>query len=300
MDITLPDRRQRSIAADGDEILLPALVQWRDAKLKDLCYVLSVFFNYLVEPRDGFSLVESKLTNLTSIHPVITREMTNYVLGDIFPCLSMIKEDKFAVFKVPQELDNAIKRLIKDGITNKSLLRGGNKEEQEGFVIEPGVAQTIWTYLSNGVDALAYDSISNDEVAEKIALAEAMTLAKRNCSKNYGFNDDAENCAFQTILYLIVALLDWLELDEVTDIEVLTVYKIIIPQDLQVKLTKTENKRFSEIIIQALVSKDLIPSASAVNLVSTMMTDVGRHINNLKDKNSQRIMSRYLGLAQPV
>ncbi len=297
MDLPPSGQRIRSIAANDDPTLFPSLVEWRDNKLRDLSYCLATFFNYLAEPRNGFSPVDNKPEDVLAVRPVVTREMADFVLGEIFPCASMVKEGPFNTFRAPVELAKAIDRLIKKNISNRSLLAApGNKKkpiQPTDLLIDPSVIQTIWTFVSNGIDALAYglaEAATDEQVKQRLSKAEAATLGKRNCLKNYGFNDDAENCAFQTILYIIVACVDWLEYGTITRSEVVTAYKLIIPPDLQVILEPTNNPRMTEIITMAIVSKDLIPTEEAVNLISTMMIDVGKRIGST-DHASQRVMS---------
>jgi hypothetical protein len=275
----------------------PSLVKWRDAKLRDMCYCTAIFFNYLAEPRMGYSpvAVSTKL-DVSAVKPEITLDMTNYVIGDIFPCPYFLKEGIFRTYRAPLDLANAIEATIRD-----NLSKPFRKLKKKGGILMPGVVQSIWMYLSNGMDLLAFGEASNEQVAEKIAASEAATISKRNCSMNYGFNDDVENCAFQTILYILVALVDWLEYDEITETEVVTAYKIITPPDLQHKLKKTKNKRFVDIITPAIVSRNLTPTKKAIELISTMMLEVGEYMNNMHgNKNSARIISRYMGLCRPV
>jgi len=324
MAINLPDKRQKSIVGVNDD-MFPSLAVWRDGKLRDLTYALSSFFNCISEPRDGFSLVENNPTDPMSIPPTITGDMINYVIGEIFPCSTMIKEGPFTIFKVPTLIREEIENQIKRNISNRSFLSApiakkprkkniqtikdsgdqtynwnASQFYDAGFTINPEVAQIIWTYLSNGMDSLAYGSTTDQEVVDKIVAAEATVLSRRNCSMNYGFNDDLENCSLQAILYVLVTILDWLEDDNVTETEVTTVYKILYPRDMQSGLSSTTNKRYADIISMSLASKNLIPTDQAIRLITTMMLDIGKHMNSLNDKNSKRILNRFMGFCQPV
>lgn len=287
---------------DDDE-LFPALTNWRDGKLKDLSNVLSTFFNYLSISREGFSPVEKNPTDSMSVHPVITRDMANYIVSEIFPCSDMIRESQFIVYKSPDYITKRIERQLKDGISNKSFLAtlsSKNVPKPPDLTIDAGVFQTIWTYLSNGMGSLGMGAKSNEEVLQRIAASEDTVIGMRNCSMNYGFNYDAENCAFQAFLYVMITLSDWLEDSEIGQPEVITAYKIIYPHDLQVNIIPSDDKRVEDIILGAIVSKNLVPTTAGLKLLVTIMKDVGRRINDLQNKNSRRIMSRLMALCQPV
>jgi hypothetical protein len=302
--LVLPKTHERGIAADEDELLFPALVEWRDAKIRDLAYCLATFFNYLSANRRGY-LEVNRIPGAVSTPPIITMNMCRYLLTDIFPCGGMIQEDVFTVFKVPMDIDKIIRQIIADNITNKSFFGPVKRSDQLGTVkeleIEPVVIQMIWTYVSNGMNALAYGAESNEEVLQKIALAESETLMKRNALKNYGLNDDLENSAFQAIMYIIVALVDWLELDEIGENEVMTAYKILVPSDLQKSLREVKSDTLAEIITNTSIGLDLIPSPKAVNLISGLLLQVQKWMEKTStDSSARRIINRMMGMSGPL
>lgn len=312
--ITLPMNKPRGIAADPDENLFPALIEWRDSRIRNLSYCLATFFNYLSKPRSGFLDVK-RIPGAIATAPMITLDMCRYLLGEIFPCSEMIKEGSFTVFKVPRDLEASIKHAITQNIENKTFF-GPLKASQQFFVsgaskivetnlpdldIEPAVIQMIWTYVSNGVDSLAFGSNTNEEVKEKIAVAEAITLAKRNAMRNYGLNDDLENSAFQAIIYVIVALMDWLEISEVGKLEVETAYKILVPQDLQKPLREVKSTTLTDIIINTFTSMDLVPTEQAVYLISGLLVEVQKYMEKISiDESARRIINRFMAMAGPI
>ena len=312
--IVLPAERQRSVAADPDDQLFPSLVQWRDKKIRDLGYCLALFFNYLALPRAGF-LEVSRSPGTMSTLPVISLDMCQYVLKEIFPCPAMAREGAFVVFRVPDDFEAAITEAITQHVTDQSFFAPMRAEQNivtyhgtkkvkmnvPTLEIQPGVIQTIWTYISNGIDSLAYGSDMDEEVRDKIEDAEASTLARRNAIRNYGFNDDLENSAFQALLYVITALCDWLETEEIGRTEVETAYRLIVPPDLQRGLTRVKSATLTEIITTAIVGVDLTPTEEAVELLSSMMVEVQGHMERLQTSAaSRRVVNRYTGFSQPV
>lgn len=312
--IILPINRERGIAADSDENLFPALIEWRDAKIRDLGYCLAVFFNYLSINRRGFLEVK-RIPGPSSTAPIITLNMCRYLLSDIFPCNSMTKEEPFTVFKVPLDLAEGIRGIIIQNIANKSFFGPIKASEQfqtatgiktvklqiPELEIDPAVIQMIWTYVSNGMNALAFEVTSNEELIEKIALTEDAVLQKRSALRNYGLNDDLENSAFQAIMYIIVSLMDWLEVNEITENEVMTAYKILVPSDLQKPLREVTSETLTDIITTTAVNLDLIPTPKAVNLISGLILQVQKLMEKTStDESARRIINRMMALSGPI
>jgi hypothetical protein len=312
--INLPIIRERGIAADADETLFPALIEWRDAKIRDLGYCLATFFNYLTKNRRGF-LEVSRTPGATSTAPIITINMCRYLLSDIFPCNAMIKEEAFTVFKVPLDLAAGIKHVITQNIINKSFFGPIKASEQfttstgirtvkahiPELEIEPAVIQMIWTYVSNGMNALAFGATTDEEIRERISSAEDATLKKRNALRNYGLNDDLENSAFQAIMYIIITLTDWLETSEITEDEVIAAYKILVPQDLQKPLREVKSETLSEIIMTTAINLDLVPTEKAINLIASLLIQVQKWMERTStDSGSMRIINRMMSLSGPL
>jgi hypothetical protein len=298
----MPETRLPSVATS--EALFPALLSWRDKTLKDLSYCLASFFNYLAEPRVGFISVVNAPDYELTIKPLITREMAHYVIEEIFPCGAMLSQETFDIYPVPEALRNDMERMIIAAIANPSYVTpkktGKGKTKKMDLTIEAEVYQVLWNYASHGLDALALGATSDEEVAAKIAQAEQFTLNRRNCLRNYGFNDDIENCAFQALLYVMVSCADWLEVETITNQEVLTAYRIIFPPDLQFKLTSGENKRLQDIITGAILSKDLLPSEEAVGLLISIMGDISRELETLDSESGRRVINRLMAFSQPI
>lgn len=313
--IILPEKIERGIAGEDDKDLFPALISWRDGKIRDLSYCVATFFNYISIPREGF-LEVSRQAEVNAVAPMISLELCQYVLREIFPCLQMTLEKNFTVFRVSLRLQNTIYQSIRKYVANKSFIQQIKTTEpvtlESGDVkrvsvtvpeleIQLGVIQAIWTYISNGMNALAYESSANEEIQDKIEDAEQLNLQKRNALKNYGFNDDLENSAFQALLYIVVALMDWLEIDVVTQAEIEHAYKILVPPDIQEQLVPIKNTTLREIISQAFTAANLIPTDEAIELASHVMVQVKTLMEELDtNPKARRIISRFMAFSQPV
>ncbi len=255
-------------------------------KLKDITYVLAVFFNYLSKPRSSFISVSSDTKDIVSIRPYITRDMANYVITEIFPCKVLLAPIEW---KISNEIKDMINTIISDTISNKEFLPIAKDTEinPNKLKIDSTVYQMIWNYISN----------INDTNQEQ---NEAIILSQRVFHHNYGFSDDILNATFQTILYLAATLLDWLEETKITVSEITTVYKMIYPQDIQnVIFDKENNEDLIDIITKGVISMGFIPTPNAVKMIADIILDVDEKKDNINSNTtSKRIMNRFMGLAR--
>lgn len=283
--------------------LFPALEKWRDDKLKDLCYCVATFFNFLATPRPGFLKVEIN-GGPSTVNPVITREMAVYVLGEIFPCNDMIVDTRFSPGDVPDVIRDSMKRQIKGGIDRKEFvstvfkMTDGNAPNE--VVIDSTVYQVLWKYIFNGLSVLGEGAYSNEEVEERIATSQMLVSARRNQSKHYGFGDDLENSAFQGLVYVIMTLNDWIEDDVITVSDVSTAYKIIVPSDLQTKLVPSKNKRIGDLVHVTFIEHGLNVDGEAVGVITSIMLRFAKVLNSMDDKNAKRIINRFMIACNPI
>lgn len=292
------------------DLPFPSLETWRDEKIRDLCGCLAVFFNYLVKPRAGFLQVLPG--DPVGVAPVLTREMASYLVSELMPCGEMSRQGMFEIGPVPPDIMSAMERLIVEGVGSMypEFVRT-NKRSGMSLRVEPAVYQVLWNYVSNGLNALILESVgadgtleyvsSEEQVAEKIVYAQVMAAARRNCKKNYGFNDDLENCVFQALLYVTLGLSDWLETDEITADEVMAAYSIIIPRDLRVEVQPAKIPKIVDIVTSAFVSKDLVPTEEASMMLASIMNGFSKIMNRAgSDRNIDRIINRYMVFCNPV
>lgn len=290
------------------DLPFPSLETWRDEKIRDLCGCLAVFFNYLVKPRAGFLQVLPG--DPVGVTPVLTREMASYLVSELMPCGEMSRQGMFEIGPVPADIMSAMERIIIEGVgsTYPEFVRNNKRS---GMSIEPAVYQVLWNYISNGLNSLMLESVTPDgtpeyvttdeQVAEKIVYAQVMAAGRRNCKKNYGFNDDLENCVFQALLYVTIGLSDWLETDEITADEVMAAYSIIVPRDLRVEIQPAKIPKIVDIVTSAFVSKDLVPTEEAAMMLASIMNGFSKIMNKMgNDRNADRIVNRYMVFCNPV
>lgn len=279
------------------EDMPPVLRTWADNKLVDLCYCLATFFNYLADPRPGFIAV-NLINDPASVKPVLTRDMAVYLLGDIFPCMDVLTSDTFEVYPVPEKTKKDIERLITDNVARKELLQNKNKSAAFlEFIIEPSVYQVLWIYITNSAASLA---LASSDIEENIKINNQLVSARRNCTKNYGFNTDLENCAFQTLLHVIITLNDWLEDDVITRSDVMTAYKIIVPKELQSDIKEVKNAQVLDIIETAFIERNLYIDPATAGLIINIMGKFSQLTGEKDSDNKERIINRFMILCNAV
>lgn len=260
---------------------LKLVEKWKNDKIKDICYCISTFFNYLIIPRTGFLQVQSRTrdTFKQSVSPRLSREIVDYVIKEIFfPCAVM--ENKEGI-----RMDKNIREEIKN-----QLEAGSGKD----IIIDDRVYDIIWNFIRGGVDTL----LQQEDVEQYLDILNVEIIARRNYTVAYGFNDPFENSAFEAILYIFITLSDWLEMTSIDNKDVLTCYRIIFPPDLQEHIEPVDNIILNTIIRDALVSKDFIPLQSSVQLLTGIMIKI-KYLFDNPDKNATRVINRLMSFANP-
>jgi hypothetical protein len=290
----------------------PSLSKWRDEHLVNLSYCIASFFNYISMERREQGFVEVKQTNdgSLSVNPIISYQQVNYVLSEIFPCGDMLKENNYTITPIPDEIAVAIKETISENINNKSLLTQQGKTELNAKInIEQRALQLIWNYLSNGINTLFYlDNVginSNTEIEYKIKLAQLKGFNRRFTSQNYGFQLDIQNCVFQAILYVCVALVDWLETSRIGYDEVLTAFKILVPESRQAKLPSPSKEInaddiYVKIISNAIIERELTPLSEGINLILFILKWFTEKLKNPDNEDNFKTISRFMIFSNPV
>lgn len=304
----------------------PSIDNWVNEKIDDLCESLSTFFYYLVVPRAGYLSIDftgntkldssffplkedakSRRANVIralSVYPVINREIISYVISEIYPCSVMENNNGRDISPVSEKLKFSMKKYIEKRISSKLL---GNPDTSKlvdkknfSMTIDPIVYQLIWKYVCNCIYSLNISPSTTDgEINKMIAEIKNTTLNIRNCSMNYGFNDIMENCAFESILYILTTILDWLEESEVTNIEIQTVYNIIYPIDCRSTIEEVDNAKYTTIIANALTARGFTYTKQAVKMITGMMVEVEKYINKLTENDVKRVMNRYMAFSRP-
>jgi predicted NAD-dependent protein-ADP-ribosyltransferase YbiA (DUF1768 family) len=144
------------------------------------------------------------------IQPIVNVNITNYVINEIFHCSF---KDVYSNLYFPdsENISTTISSLIKTFI---------DEELVETVSVTPQTTSAIWKHICKLCEQV-YDNVdeSTDDKDVVLMSQDSVNTSKREYSDN-GMMTELENCAVQSVLYTIIALMDWLALDEVTDVEV--------------------------------------------------------------------------------
>jgi len=227
-------------------------------KLEDICRTISLFYLCLATKRIGFVPVDSK--NPAAVFPTISSQMVNYIISEIYPCKSFL--DPSNELDLHEHIDDKIKEYL--------------EETEKKIRIDPAIYNLINIYLSNlyhcGVITKAYEEES---------------------PVNYGYESNYQNCALQAIMYLTVAIGDWLELDIITDTEIKTAYSIVDNHGNELKEADKLPEMFHSQCTQLFTSKGYQISDEAIFTLAYAM----KKIQNNKTKILE---SRVYGFCRPI
>lgn len=288
--------------------------------------VKTYFENNLKEAftsKEDGSVSRSSLSRFrtATVQPVINEKMILYLLEEIYPCAQILNDQAtyndqpVVINKVPENIKANITGIIRNNIKDQDyLIKFTGPEDNYSLKIEPIVFQIIWKYITNLVFSIVPNdnaSIDNNEVSIKIKQKQLTTIAHRPNVDNYGLNDPIENICFETIVYIIVTLTDWLEVDTIETEEIEAFYKILYPELTQtLPLSKLVNTNYRDIITSAFAAKDLMITEEAIEILSGILQNNARFANqNIKllpstsvviENKFFKLLNRYIGFCRPI
>jgi len=292
------------------------------SKLDEICYSLATYFNYLIIPRVGYFLVGNSKEG-AFIEPRIDIMHIVYLLNEIYPCQNFNRDivsnfiltEKFdnksskPKIKIPQEAKNTIKNMIQNYLELDCL----NKVE------DPVFRQSLNYKQIN--DVKIDDDVINKIYQFKIAFDASLPMKEENIkhvllsmlnkktNTSFGFNTDIENTALQSMMYVISGLADSIANKYIGINEVISAFKILVPRELQdkYKLNYRDNEHVRKLISDAFISKNLVIS----NEANQLLTDFMHKVENIKEnvfyykdidpfKDDTRVLNRLLGFSNYI
>lgn len=195
-----------------------------EKKLKEIIYQLKVFYDWIIYPRPGFSLVvepfsveEGKWSNGQKIQPIailtgiplneddkdiiknkpVTLQMVNYLLTEI---LGYDLPSDISLYSQMGVINDKIKSDMEDNFGGGEKISIGVVDLLSGFILRDFVKEIP---LDKNLD--------------------------RKCNTFDGF-PEMKNCTYQSLRHVCVCLSDWLEEESVSAVDILTAMKIILPR----------------------------------------------------------------------
>jgi hypothetical protein len=267
--------------------------KWLNDKLTEICYSLATFFNYLAIPRKNFFIVSDQ-DNLANVKPVITYEHINYLINEIYPCntfndtimanivLEPLVEKKTDNTVVPEKFRQKIKDTIRkfidinpiQRVDDQILKNSLNYQEMDRSSIKIKEEVITKIYLYYLACKTMYSIVDLKDIYKQV-------LSKRT-TINFGLNSDAENTALQSMIFIITALVDSLDIKTVGKNEVITAFNIIVPNDLTdiYKLEPKNDETLRILLLDIFNSKNLLIDNEGIQY----LTDYIALADSLKDK----------------
>jgi hypothetical protein len=216
------------------------LIEYINLKLDDICYHLSVFFQYLTHPRKNVKTIVTQTGQATkdldlSINtvPKISIKMVYYLFNDIYNCknymIQLKKEDimnQIIKFIISVSNSSVQDRLIK----NIQRLTDG-KFHSKNILIQNDVSNLVHKYVASSI--LNLMQIRGGETLQDKYNNLQMYVAvyKRN-DLNY-LDNQMENLTCGAFLHLIICLTDWLNNTEVSRLEINTSLNFILTKEMR-------------------------------------------------------------------
>lgn len=203
------------------------------------------------------------------VNPIVNVNVAKYVANDIFHCNFSSEFNNIYFPEVTDNMKNTIEHMI------TSVFSSSDPELYEIVTVSFQTCNYIWKHICMMcehiyVTASFEDNFSDNEEDAVKQILQASRNSVENLKRDYvdyGFNTEYENCAMQAVLYVIVALTDWLELDEVTQLEYNTMYNIVL-FDLDKLPRRSVNINTASNVIKAFNEKGLIITVEVAEVIA--------------------------------
>lgn len=257
----------------------PFLDDFITRKVDDICNHITLFYNYLSIPRDGFKIVKKpfwigttkcikilndyekkklKVNTMRCERPIvnkffcelhsnaklednitseivstkrINKEMVVYLFNDIYNCKNFTSTTNLVEFvgRERQTIFSEIYKAIDQRFTKSSIkdVLYSHLNDYE-IIIENDVENLITKYVAICIYNMIFIDLKVDSLYYKYSEMQKFVLDYKKDYIDYDLEDEKYNIGLQAFVYIITALMDWLETDEVTIDEVETAFNMIL------------------------------------------------------------------------
>ncbi len=261
------------------------LTEYLKGKAKELATVSSLFFEYILLPRDNYVEVTSEMK------PKITDQMLSYViqniLGTVIDTSVKYTSNYNTIFKVP-EINSEFE--INDFFISNSSQKLRNtlsylNPANESIVTEKAmelVKDYLDHHLNMALNILTEGEIENYQSSfNKIKnineyLEENLNTDGDNISfpKNYNFIDDVDNAITQSFVWLMCGINDWLEKDYIEEEDVKYMIKIMFGDKVKIGKGSIYEEDVQVNIKEAMFLSEFYTSESASILMSKLLSNI--------------------------
>jgi len=238
-------------------------------QLDILSYTTCIFYEYLLEKRDGY--IEFSKENIDHHYinpPVISSTMINYVIRHLLNIdynvsfnFSIVKNNVIKSYLAKQNIDlknisdydDALFyiNMTPDLKFKLKLFYKTDKDTSDVIYLDNDVNVQVSNYLNYFVNLILQDTDLSDIESINTNISNFYIKQGDNTfyPKDYNFIKEEQNIIVQSLVWLLCGICDWLEKDTITELDVTTINNILVPKNNRL----TANKNFKDI-----QSKDLI------------------------------------------
>lgn len=222
------------------------------------------------------------------VNPIVSVNVVKYICNEVFHCSFSSQFNNIYFPEVSEKMKATIESMITSVISN-------DPELYETTTVSFQACNLLWKHVCMMcehayVSASFEDGFSDNEESAINKILEASKNSVENLKRDYvdyGFNTENENCIMQAILYVIVALTDSLEVDEVTMLEYNAMYNILL-FDLRKVPAKSSNSAMGINVLKAFNDKGLIISQDMADTIGGLINKLSVSMSRVEVLN--RIM----------
>jgi hypothetical protein len=259
-----------------------------EKKKEELIYVTRKIDSYKTEKGDtmngwkttskNLGEVKNYINSLQSVSPIISGEIVLSVINDIMNCNISDNFNKISFPTITDTMRTAIEKYIKAGIKDEYLSISAEISDRACFFLYSYILHIAEYIIINSTHANQPDFVAFSKHEE-----EMVSTDKRDI-EDYNFDSTEENAALQCMLYLVIAITDWLDMDYATKTEfkfVETVLSLDQKENLFKQLLKNPNKeKYKKDVIQVFVQKGIIIYENDLEYILNLMYTIVEKMNN--------------------
>ena len=218
--------------------------------------------------------VKNYINSLQSVSPIISADMVLAVTHDLMNCSIGDNFNKISFPSMTELMRAAIQKYIKEGLKDKYLAVSTEISERACFFL-----YSYTLHLAEYIIINATQANQSDFVAFAKHEEEMLATNKRDI-EDYNFDSIEQNAALQCMLYLVVAITDWLDMDYATKTEFKFVETVLSleqePHDNQKEnpfkqlLKNPLKEKYKKDVIQVFVQKGIIIYESDLEFIMNL------------------------------
>ena len=205
--------------------------------------------------------VKNYINSLHTVSPIVSGEMVLSVLNDIMNCNITDNFNKISFPNMNEKMRTTIDKYIKQGIKNEYLAISTEISERACYFIYSYILHLAEYIIVNSFDKSSQSNQQPDYTLFAKQEEQLVTKNKRDM-EDYGFDSIDENAVLQCMLYVVIAITDWLDMDYAVKNEfkfVETVLSLEQDENIFKQLLRNPNKeKYKKDMLQAFAQKGII------------------------------------------